>query len=468
LIKDKNSLLPLFITLLFVAHPIHTEVIANVKSRDEILCALGGFMGLYYAFRLIHEGYLKKHFILMIIGLLISLFSKEIGLAYVVLIPITIWFFDGSIARFKKEFILAPIVLIALFFTIRLNMLETNAQLDDLSVLNNALVGIDSQMDKITTALFIQVKGLILQVFPYQLSWDYSYNQIPEVKTFSIQGILTWIALVGVIIIGFIGVKGKKIWGWVIVFYIATVFLTSNLFVLFGATMGERFFFSPSFAIVFIVGLITREIIIKKNISNKISFSLSVLLVTVFSFNAYNQKMIWESTKTIALAGISSAPQSTRTWETYASYYRELAEKSDNQKDFNQNITKAIKGYQKSTEILKSNFSALYNLGVSYAMVQKTDSALYAYQTCIQVNPKYENALNNIAVIYINARNIEPAKETVNKLLELNPVHVDGLINKGLIYHIEGDLSSAKTYYLKALKISPNHSVALKNIALIK
>lgn len=29
-----------FITLLFAVHPIHTEVVTNIKSRDEILCFL--------------------------------------------------------------------------------------------------------------------------------------------------------------------------------------------------------------------------------------------------------------------------------------------------------------------------------------------------------------------------------------------------------------------------------------------
>ena len=37
LLKSENLWIPTIITLLFVAHPIHTEVVANIKSRDEIL-----------------------------------------------------------------------------------------------------------------------------------------------------------------------------------------------------------------------------------------------------------------------------------------------------------------------------------------------------------------------------------------------------------------------------------------------
>ena len=35
--QQKNKYLPFVAALLFAAHPIHTEVVANIKSRDELL-----------------------------------------------------------------------------------------------------------------------------------------------------------------------------------------------------------------------------------------------------------------------------------------------------------------------------------------------------------------------------------------------------------------------------------------------
>ncbi|MEL6639270.1 MAG: hypothetical protein AAFR05_21140, partial [Bacteroidota bacterium] len=48
-------------TLLFIVHPIHTEVVANIKGRDEILAMLGALGALYFAlayFQKNHFGYL--------------------------------------------------------------------------------------------------------------------------------------------------------------------------------------------------------------------------------------------------------------------------------------------------------------------------------------------------------------------------------------------------------------------------
>ncbi|MCC7028781.1 MAG: hypothetical protein IT257_00650, partial [Chitinophagaceae bacterium] len=47
----QNKLLALIISLLFLAHPIHTEVVANVKSRDEILSFLFIVLTFIYVFR---------------------------------------------------------------------------------------------------------------------------------------------------------------------------------------------------------------------------------------------------------------------------------------------------------------------------------------------------------------------------------------------------------------------------------
>ncbi|MEM6964028.1 MAG: hypothetical protein AAF573_04615 [Bacteroidota bacterium] len=47
LFKNKNWLIALGATLLFTAHPLHTEVVANIKSRDEIFAFLG-LLGVVY------------------------------------------------------------------------------------------------------------------------------------------------------------------------------------------------------------------------------------------------------------------------------------------------------------------------------------------------------------------------------------------------------------------------------------
>ena len=81
--------------VLFVAHPIHTEVVANIKSRDEISSMFFLLLSLLF----IHN-YLSSNKILMLIVALgcffLALLSKESAIVYVALAPLFIYFFTET------------------------------------------------------------------------------------------------------------------------------------------------------------------------------------------------------------------------------------------------------------------------------------------------------------------------------------------------------------------------------------
>ncbi|MCS6906237.1 MAG: glycosyltransferase family 39 protein, partial [Bacteroidia bacterium] len=89
-----SSDLPLFITLLFAVHPIHTEVVANIKGRDEILSLLFAMAALFCSFIYIQ----KRNFfnlVLVIITFFLALLSKENAVTFVGIIPVALYFFSN-------------------------------------------------------------------------------------------------------------------------------------------------------------------------------------------------------------------------------------------------------------------------------------------------------------------------------------------------------------------------------------
>ncbi|NJN35608.1 MAG: glycosyltransferase family 39 protein [Saprospiraceae bacterium] len=83
-------------TVLFVAHPIHTEVVANIKGRDEILALFGSLAAVWLSIQAIEKGSILHH---VGVGLLffIGLLSKENAITFVAIVPLIYWFF------FKKK-----------------------------------------------------------------------------------------------------------------------------------------------------------------------------------------------------------------------------------------------------------------------------------------------------------------------------------------------------------------------------
>ena len=69
--------------LLFILHPVHSEVVANLKSRDEIISLLFIVLTFIYCFRY-HENRTNKNMLLTMVCCLSALLSKE----YALILPV--------------------------------------------------------------------------------------------------------------------------------------------------------------------------------------------------------------------------------------------------------------------------------------------------------------------------------------------------------------------------------------------
>lgn len=109
LFSKQNKWLLFFITLLFSLHPVHTEVVANIKSLDEILAYLFGILSLTFWLKFLKDINLK-FIIITIIFFVIALLSKISAITFLAIFPLITWFhFDlfkivvnNTFAYFKK------------------------------------------------------------------------------------------------------------------------------------------------------------------------------------------------------------------------------------------------------------------------------------------------------------------------------------------------------------------------------
>ncbi len=76
-----------FVSLLFIAHPIHTEVVNSIKNRDEILALLFALLSLICALQFLNRGTWWR-WILVPILLLLALLSKTSAASFMLIIPV--------------------------------------------------------------------------------------------------------------------------------------------------------------------------------------------------------------------------------------------------------------------------------------------------------------------------------------------------------------------------------------------
>jgi tetratricopeptide (TPR) repeat protein len=129
LMKSYPPLLVLFIVVLYIAHPTHTEVVDSIKNRDEILALGFGIGALYAGVRWIISAK-WWHLLSVVLCLSLALLSKSSVSAFCITIPLFVLFFMPVSARQYSILALVsviPILVLSPFFSVMIQVAFTLA-----------------------------------------------------------------------------------------------------------------------------------------------------------------------------------------------------------------------------------------------------------------------------------------------------------------------------------------------------
>lgn len=463
MIKTNNNWLPFFVSLIFTVHPIHTEVVANIKSRDEIFQFLFIVSTVLLLFRYLEN---KKihNIILSAVFYFLALISKEVAVTFIAVIPLSLYFFTSEKA--KKIIVLTTpyIAIFILYMILRSTILDTLTIKKEIDPFQNALMASNGFGEFIATNMYIHLKYLILLVFPHPLSWDYSINQIPIINLFHIKSIISFIVFSILAFIAIKGIKNKNIFSYAILFYLITVSVTSNFVVQIASTMGERFIYTSSlgFAITFVFfgNYLYNKIKKMRNIINIVFVSILLL----YSFKTFNRNKYWKNNETIFMEDLKNSPNSARVHMTAGNIFRKKALNEKNEilraNYFNQakfHLNKSIEIYPNSRELYYYKGYFLYKFNLK-------DEALKTFQEGLKYDSLNKDLLNYTGIIYTEKKDFEKGKYYFEKVIENYPEFVYGLNNLAYIYTTENNDSVALNLYLKAVELNPKYESAYFNI----
>ena len=466
-----NFILPLIITLLFAAHPIHTEVVANIKSRDEIFCFLFFVLSLYYMMIYFEKKNIYK-LITSCILYFLSLMSKENAITFFIIFPMVIFYFTKT--NLKKSILFATpyLAIMLIFLAIRYSVIDTVAFNSKINIVNNSLMATGSYTDRLATAFSMFGKYLQLLIFPITLSCDYSYNSIPIVSWINPKAFLSFIIFIGALIYAAIKLPKKNYFSFAILFFITTFITTSNFLILINCSMAERFIFTPSLGFCIIIGLALVKIFKVDIIGNNKKglfpvYFILILTIFLYSFKTINRNNDWQDNEHLFAADVKNMPNSFRLHFAVGSSIREKGEKERDQTIKNDLLTKAITEYKQSINILSEQGETWYNMGVCYYELNDMLNAKKAYKQCIEITPNFNAVYNNLGVIFYNANNYDSAYYYFNKSLQKDPNNADAITNIGAIMQNKGKYDEAIKYYEQSLVLNPNNVNTYHNLIII-
>ena len=406
---------------LFAVTPLHSEVVANVTSRSELLAALFGLLALGVArsgarkadvlgwacanrARPIRARALLRAFLCG--GLyLLALMSKESAVGIPALALVMSWPLGRRAAndagapgtpdvppadrlrRYLRALPLGPLcgmaVALGVYLLLRRHALG-QVQWPQEAMLDNPLMYSDLST-RLRTALMVLGQNLRLSFVPWPLSADYTFPETPLIVRWSDPRFLGWTALVAGAAAAALA-AGRRFpniargMAW----WLAAMLPLSNLFMTFGTIRAERMLYLASAGTC----LVLAEAAVRLRAPDsgapdsgaklgRLAWAAALAgLLTLLGVQTVRRNMVWKDHGSVILATARDAPHSIR-----ANY--QLAEHLMRSGD----CAAAVPYYGRVLAIYPAFGMARYNLAVCYEKLGRLDRAEPLYRELFAANP---------------------------------------------------------------------------------
>ncbi len=472
----KKTSLAFIGALIFAVHPIHTEVVANIKSRDELLSYFFGFWALNLFMNYMKQGKMAQ-LLMGIFSLYLAYISKETVIAFVAIIPL-LFFFYANEDKKRAIFITGGTVLATTIFlvirTVVLDKYDANQPGAAIDFIDNALVNVPDTASKIATQFYILGKYLWLMVIPYPLLANYSFNSIPFVGFGDVKALLSILAYGGLIFLAvYRFMKDRKDpWVFAIVFYLGTIFLFSNFPFLMGAEMAERFAFFASTGVCLAFALVIEKWVLKGDVANILSLKSSKVLVIlvplclIYGGMTIARNFDWKDEYTLYKTDLEKSPNDTRINQFLATAISEnlYPEEPDSNKRREMDM-ESLQHLKRSLEIYPDFAEAHVQMGRVLERLHRYDEAVASNIKALSLKPMNSIANNNLGSVYINLGKFREAIPYLLRSVEGNPNFKFVYLNLGNCYSKVNVHDSAATNFAKYLNFEPENADVRKKLA---
>lgn len=452
LFSGYNFIFPFLISMLFALHPIHSEIVANIKGRDELLSFLNMILMLIFVIRYYDSK--KRLFLwLSLLFFYFALLSKESAIAGILVLPLFLYY-SGNL-KFKDLLIktFPFLFVIALFFiqkAILYESIKVVVQSDNVNYpYNNELV-------RSSSAFMMFLVFLKMLIIPYPLMHDYSYNQIPAVHWDNIRALLGLAGFLTVFIFGLSGLRKKTITGFGICLYFILISPAFGFILMRGGTFAERLLFTPSlpYCILLTFALIK---LTKANLTKKISVTLSsvrslLFIIPIFlgifilySWDTISRNPAWKDSFTLFATDLKKGPDCSLVQYHYGCELMNNYLREKDKVKRNEYLNEGLVSIKNAIRIFP-HFSDAYNsLGNNYEFQAYDhqnhaylDSAINSYNMVLEMDSKEYRAYLRLGYIYRMLGNNESASYNFNVAYFLNPACTEAKTQSDQIKSITG------------------------------
>lgn len=489
-------------TLLFAAHPIHTEAVTNIKGRDEVMGLLFSLATLYLVLKFTVKnsfGTLIAAVILFFLGLM----SKENTITFLAIIPLTLFFFTKTTLSQYIKIGVALLIPAIIYLVIRKSFTAAGVTAESPEVLNNPFAFTNGSFElRYATVIYTFLLYIKLLIFPLYLTHDYYFNQIPYVKFSDIGFIASLLINGGLVGYAIFTFRKKEVPAYAILFYFITFSVVSNLLFTVGILMNERFMFFSSVGFCLLLGYGLVWSAKRYNLSNNLLLALTGVILLLYSAKTFSRNFDWKDNFTLFMTDVKVSDQSAKI---HTSCGGDLAKNADKEPDslkrkimmqesiahlkkaieiypthsnawlllgnslykVNKDPQEAIATYKKAAEYrVGGYYDALYNIGCVEVENGMAPAAIGHFKQALAIKDDVFECKYNLAEAYAKTNQFDSAIIWYQYALLLKPTDAASYYKIGTIYGKNlGDLGNAIANLETAIKLSPKTELYYEDLA---
>ncbi|NVK64508.1 MAG: tetratricopeptide repeat protein [Flavobacteriales bacterium] len=477
-----SPILPFLITVLFIVHPIHVEVVANIKSRDEILALLFCLLSLLQLLKFIENKH-WKHIALTVLFFGLGFLSKENAIVFLPIYLITLaartslgWKRIAKIAA-----IIVPAVLLIVFV---ISSYALNSELgksetagfgvyQENFILGNAFFYIDHFVDKIGNAAYLVLLYLKDFIAPYDLAYYHGYGDLKPVGI-AWQSIIGIILSLGAIVFAIIRFKKNPVLAYGILFFFLSLSIYLHIVRTLSDTRADRFLFFASIGLCIVFVMLIAKAV-KLNFDStesaeplKLSKALGqltpiqkgvfLLIFLIFSVITFSRNGVWENDFTLVENDMERLESSARPHYYYATNLLQDIQKNGVTLEKEEEM---IHHYRRSIELSDSIYYARIELG-NYLLNQgKTTEGIAVFEEAVRLFPNTSDPRHFLGQAYVQREIYDKAIPHLKKSIALAPESLDSYYLLAISYGKTGQFEKALQLAEEGLKKFPGGQASM-------
>lgn len=427
--------------LLFAIHPIHTEAVAGIVGRAEILAALFILTSMvcYHQWR--QKGEIKW-LVLMLVSTLAAITSKEHGFLMIAIMALqeTYYYFTTktfSWSERKKWIAFGSVAILSLgMWMVRSSITGPTASHELWANVGSA--------DRMATSVRTSAEYIGLHLWPFPLSADYWIDEVPIVGFGNVKVLLGVFVILGMLSLAYYLRRKLPVASWGILFFFLMLLPVSNFVFAAGFLKAERILYIPSIGLILLMSVMLTKVLDLK--SGRIpGFILLGLFLLLFTWRSWTRSGDWKNNYTLAVATLQTSPNSPRFNNMMG-----LELRAQNKND------EALAFFEKAVQANPNHVPALVNLGMQYSYFNRQQEAGDLLEKALTLEPGTLATYANLMSVYRTTGAHDKNIAIAEKAMQRFPQSAAIMWNAANAYQLAGNMARANEIRAKALAIDPN------------